>query len=603
MAALIRARSAVLLLGVLALVVLAGTSPVAADKDDLPWPGWSRACTAPFTVCSTIEVYQYWPEKKNRLKLSVSGLMDNPDDGNVVRAWMVTDSLNIELAKTLYRAGISAVFVHSRGTKESPSYYTCANASKSAKASNQHCWLSPECAAELAIDSSVEGSVLNVSHFAMEQAAHDLSWVLRTLGKDRKNVVLTQGLSSAMVLRMLQLHPDVNSAVVLMDFVNPAIFDVYNYFGGGGMDTALQHVLALCDDQVACVGRLGASEGSWNRLQTVLSLAKAGKLSCASRLKWSGGKTGEPFQHELRAMLAHLLRYPAYPFMASDANLLNLIPSLLYRVQRCNDKDVVALNALFDYVTAHKNVKCSDNLPVQMHWMVNDMLLSAGPTDLEKFRSSAASTYSVLPFAKALADFHDVAAKFPRVNGTAAAKVVPVNATQRMLLLMADADPLLTGGAASLLAMSLHGIDDTAVVRQLRGVVNEPSSVLTTCLLRNLNMFRDTGNWADAEQCVLDKAYKIDFINGETQAYYGTPDAWDFDKPNSGDRDGDRGGDGGGSGSFIGKALRFVGRALLVILLLAAVGAGGFYAYNYFKQRGTFHYNRVSDNFYENLHQ
>ncbi|CBZ29740.1 conserved hypothetical protein [Leishmania mexicana MHOM/GT/2001/U1103] len=578
-------------------VLCSGSATVEGHNDRLPQPSWSRTCTSPYEVCSTIEVYQYWEEKKNRLSFTVDAMMKDPNAKNVLTVWMLMDDPNVNVAKDIFRENINVVIVRPRGSKQTPSFMTCPNTSNPY---NKQCWMSEACAAELAAAASSKSNPLNMSHYSANQVAHDLDWALRTLGDGRPNVVLGQGLSSMLVLRLLQYHQDTKAAVVLLDYVHPLMFDVYNYFGGGSMVAALQHVLTMCDDQAACVGRLGAAEGSWNRLLTVIHMAKEGKLSCASRLKWGPRKGGNAaFADKLHEKLALMLRYPVYPFLASKPGLLNLIPSLLYRVQRCNKKDVEALNKLHDYLSAAKNYECPESVALHMHWLVNEFLQAAPPSSLRSFRSSAAAKHLILPPFHSLSAFHDAVKKFPRISRSAESKKLPVNATQSILLLTADADALLPEGAASQVALSFRQLGDSVQLRQLRGIVNHPCAVLTPCLVNNLKMFRDHGVWADEDQCTLDVAHKIDFINGATDIYYGTGDAWDFDKPNSDETNGGRDDDEGG---FHFK-WRFIARALLALLLLGGIGAAGYFAFTYLKTNGPFHYSRVSDNFYENLHQ
>ncbi|KAG5470753.1 hypothetical protein LSCM1_02002 [Leishmania martiniquensis] len=578
-----------------------GPAAVMASGSDLPKPSWSRTCISPYEVCSTIQVYQYWEEKKGQLGFTVDALMEDPNAKNILTVWMLADDPDISVAKDIFREGINVVLVHPRGSKQTPSYVRCANTSNP---HNGQCWMSAECAAELAAAASTTGSPLNISHYTAAQVAHDLDWLLRTLGEGRPNVVLAQGLSSLFALRLLQYHHDTKAAMVLLDYAHPFIFDAYDYFGGGGMDAALQHILAMCDDQAACVGRLGATAGAWNRLLTIMTMAKEGKLSCASRLKWSSGKGDAiSFADQLRAVLALMLRYPVYPFIASKADLLSLIPSLLYRVQRCSDKDVAALNRLFEYLSGSKNYECPESVGVQMYWLINDLLQVALPGSIDSFRSSAAAKHVVLPDLASLSSLHAAATKFPLFSRELTPRRLPVNATQQILLITADVDALLPEGAASQVAIAFHQLGESVQLRQRRGVMNNPAAMLTPCLVNNLKMLKDHGKWADAAHCTLDAAHKIDFINGATEAYYGTADAWDFDKPNADDTSGNRGGDDSDGKSSWRVAWRLIAHILLALIVLSGIAAGSYFAYERLRASGSFRYSRVSDNFYENLHQ
>ncbi|KAK7195812.1 hypothetical protein NESM_000512300 [Novymonas esmeraldas] len=570
----------------------------AANSDDLPKAGWGRPCLSPYDVCATVEVYQYWEEKKNRLSFSVDAFMSDPNAKGTLTVWIVADDPDISVAKEFHRVGMNAVVVHPRGSKATPSYLTCVNTSSPTDA---QCWMTAACATELATASGTAGGIGNASHYTVDQTAHDLDWALRTLGDGRPNVVMAEGLSTVVALRLLQLHPDTSAAFVLVDFVNPLLFNPSAYFTNGGMDSAMQHLLALCDDRAACVGRLGASDGSWNRLRLLMDRAKAGTLPCAARLKWVEQKGNSvAFTGALRDVLARMLRYPVYPFATSKAELRNLVPSLLYRLQRCNDKDVVALNKLFDYLGSSKSYTCPDNGALQMHWLVNAFQLPATLPDLREHRSAAEAKYTVLPPADAFTAFHEAAAKFPRAPPRPATTVLPVNATQKILLLTADMDALLPGGAASQVALAFSKLGGSVQLRQLRGTGGQPSMLLLPCLVNNMIMLRDKGMWADEVQCTLDQTRTMDFVNSATDAYYGTADAWDFDVPNTDDRDAKGGGDGG---QHSWSLWRTFAKLLLALLVLGGVGAGAYFGVRYMRARGAFPYNRVSDDFYENLHR
>ncbi|KPI85231.1 hypothetical protein ABL78_5714 [Leptomonas seymouri] len=574
-------------------ILLNAPAPVLAGKDDLPAPVWDTACKSPFKMCSNIETYRYWGEKpQERLHFAIDALMNDPNNKGVLTVWLLMDDPDVEFAKELARSDLNVVVVYPRGTKQSTTYYTCAGAKT---LHSDECWISKECAEDLSARST-EDSLFNASHFSADQVAHDLNWLILTLGDGRQNVVLVQGLSSVFALRLLQLHPQIPVGVIAMDYVHPLFFDTYGYLGGVGQDLALQHLLALCDDEVRCVGRLGAMEGSWTRLQTLMTLAKNNKLTCAKRLKWDGNKLwGSSFAEQLRSVLSLMLRYPAYPFLASNTELMSLIPSMLYRLQRCSDTDVKALDTLYTYITGMKGFTCPVDVYVQTHWLVNEFIQTPPPNKIAKYWSAEGSRRTLLPAESNINAFHTAAEKFPAVPRTAASKVLPVNATQRVLFISADVDPMSPCGASAQAVLAFHQFDNSVKALELRGIANQPAAVLTPCIVNNLRFYKAHAEWAEPDQCTLDASKKLDFLNGPTKEYYGVSDAWDYDMPNSDDGSSRENGNGDGI------TAKHVFRTLLILIVLAALGTGAYYAYNYVKDRGiVFH--RVSDNFYENLH-
>lgn len=579
----------------LCLFALSTFTVVHAD-DNLPKPAWQNACSSPFQVCSKVETYRFWGGRPSeRLNFAVNGLINNPNDKNVLTVWLLMDDPDVEFAKELAKANFNVVMVYPRGTLLSTTHYTCQN---EAPPHTDQCWLTAKCAAELSSRSAANHELFNVSHFSADQVAHDVEWLMRTLGDGRKNVVLTHGLSTVFATRMLQLHPDVPVGVIAMDYVHPVLFDSYGYLSGTGQDVALQHLLTLCDDDVACVGRLGAVEGSWGRLMTLMTLAKNKKLTCATKLEWKNKQWGSSFADQFRSVLALMLHYPTYPFLPSKTALTALIPSMMYRLQRCSNGDIQALNFLYGYVTSVKAFTCPKDVSVQMHWLLNEFTTAAPPNNVNKFWNEQTNQRLVLPAASNINAFHTAAKKFPTMQRTAAANVMPVNATQKILFISADVDPLAPRGAASRAAIGFQGFGGSVKALQIQGIYNQPASLLTPCIIANLKFYRSQNDWADADQCTLQNEKKLDFLKGQSKDFYGTGDAWDYDGPNS--DDGSSRGAGGDESSIPSLIKRFF-RALLILFLIAAVIAGGFYAYNYMRRRG-FRFHRVNDNFYENLH-
>jgi hypothetical protein len=574
------------------------STSVRAGNADLPQPGWDSACSSPFMFCSKVEVYRYWGEyPQERLTFTVDAMSNDINNKGILTVWMLMDQPDIEFAKELVKNDFTVIVIHPRGTKLSTTHYTCPDVKEPR---NGQCWISEQCAAELTTANGKQNYFWNASHFAGEQVAQDVAHLMKTLGDGRKNVLLTQGLSSVFALRMLQLRPDLDVGVIAIDYVHPELFDTYGYLGGTGLDVALQHLLALCDDEVTCVGRLGAVEGSWARAQTLMALAKKGKLTCAKRLNWGNSKFwGSSFAEQFRSVLALMLRYPAYPFLPSNIDLMSLVPSMLYRLQRCNDGDVKALNTLYTYVTNTKGFTCPEDVYVQMLWLKNDFTQMVPPKDVDKFWKGQSNRRLIVPAATNIDTFHTALLKTPVTLQSKASKVLPVNATQRILFISADVDPLAPRGAASQASIAFRHFGSTVRAVQMRGIFNQPTAVLTPCIINNLRFYRSNTNWAGEDQCSLDPSRKINFLRGSTKDYYGADDSWDYDKPNSDDGSSRGGGDDEGGSAF--HALKRFFRVVLMLLLLAGLGAGAFYAYNYVRDRG-FRFHRVSDNFYDNLH-
>lgn len=583
-------------LPLLCLLLLCASPAAHAGSDDLPTPGWSFTCRTPFQACSVVEVYRYWGEKPGeRLPFAVEAHTKDVNNKNFLAVWLLMDEPDVEFVKELGRADMTVFVVRPRGTKLSTTHYTCPDAGPT---NSDQCWLTEKCVAELAARSAKKDDLFNASHFSADQVARDVEWLLRTVGDGRRNVILAQGLSTIFATRLLQLFPSLPVGAILMDPVNPPFFDTYGYLGGTGYDVALQHLLAMCDDSTDCVGRLGAMEGSWSRLQTLMGLARNNKLTCSEKLNWSGSKQlGSSFADQLRSVLALMLRFPTYPYIPSKTDLSQLIPSMLYRLQRCSDKDIKALNKLYTYVTDTKNHPCPTDVPVQTHWLVNEYLQTAAPKNAEKYWAGEAAGRLVLPPLAHTTDFHAIVAKMPSVPRTAASKMLPVNATQKVLFLSADLDAMAPRGAASRAAISFKSYGSAVKAVQLRGVANAPAAALTPCLINNLQYFGVHQDWAEADKCTMDSVKRVDFLAGNTKDYYGEGDGWDFDMPN--DDDGSSRSSGGGESSHI-SVLKAIFRVVLILVVLAALGFGGFVGYNYLKVRG-FRYNRVSDNFYDNL--
>lgn len=567
-----------------------------ADDNELPQPSWKTACPQNFRFCADVVTYRRWGEyPQDRLTVTVNALMNDPNNKGIATVWLLMDDPDVEFAKELQKKDFNVIFINPRGTKLSSTYYACEDTKDSHDA---HCWVSDKCAKSIAARNAESRGLYNASHFTADQVAHDVHHIISSsLGEGRKNVLLAQGLSSMFALRVLQLYPNTNFGIMAVDYVHPFLFDSFGYLSGAGMEVALEQLLSLCDDDVRCVGRLGAGESTWKRLQTLRALASANKLTCAKKLNWGSSRLwGASFADQFRSVLSLMMRYPVYPFRANDNKLMSLIPSMLYRLQRCNKEDIEALNKLYNYVTTNQGYKCPDDIYVQTLWLKNEFTHASPPKNPSKFWEAAAKERAVLPAVGNVNAYHDTSAKFPFVPRSEAAKTMPVNATQKILLISADVDTLAPRGAAAQVAIGFRELDNSVRAVQLRGIANQPVAVLMPCIINNLQFYRQSESWANADQCTLEPLKKLDFLNGASKEYYGVDDSWSYDKPNS-----DDGSSRGGSDEGQTSKIRTFFRVVLLLLLLAALGAGGYYGYNQLRDRG-FRFRRVSDNFYDNLH-
>lgn len=593
-------RTLVVLFAIVFFGHLLSCSEAATDTADanLPNPSWQTICPSPYQRCATVEVYQNWAEKGARLSFSVNALMSDPRQKELLMVWLLMDQVDLSLAKQLHREGMNVIVFSPRGSANASPHYTCANTK--VKQTSQ-CWMTSECAAELA-DGNAQG--LNVSNFAISEVAHDLEWALSKLGDGHRNVVIGQGLSSSAVLRFLQQQPNTNTAVMLIDYINPQLFDVNHFFGGGGMDAALQHLLGLCDDDPLCVGRLGAVDGSWNRLQSILLLADNGNLVCAKKLDWPSAankKSKTSFARVFRSVLAALMQTPTYIYASGSIDLLSLIPSVLYRLGRCSHADIVALNNLHAYLTGNPTCPSADAGPLQMNWLVNEHTSAAAvPSDVSAFVTATAARFTVSPPGDAAEAYYAAYAKFPKYSRQGSEPLVPVNATQEVLLIVADVDPKASSGAASQMAISFSHYGDNVQLRHLRGTSSNSIPALTPCIINSLKFFQDHHKWGDEGECTVDSTKDIDFTNVVTTSFYNTADAWSFDYPNT---------DYGPSGQPVpsdipsnGGRIAHIAKVLLAILVVSGAIAGGVYLLKEWRRRGSGSYSRVSDNFFENLH-
>ncbi|RNF12085.1 hypothetical protein TraAM80_00502 [Trypanosoma rangeli] len=448
------------------------------------------------------------------------------------------------------------------------------------------CLPNASCAAEIA------RSGLNMTHYSTIETAKDLLWVLSTLGKDRQNVVLSEGLGNFVVQRLLEMGENLKGlSVIMAGFTHPGYFDLFRSIRG--YDGAMQRLLAFCEEDgtALCVSHVGAFEGMWNRLVNVMKAAEANTLPCNSRLDW--GIDPKDMHREYRTLLATMLKKPQHLLMLSEWKLLQLIPSFIYRLQRCTGKDQAALNHLYTALHSEERAPCSQFVPQRYNWLVNELTLTRPPLPPEDLFAETLADRLVLPSLKDWQKMYDMYKAYPKYD-VAPAVVAPAKVP--LLLLPSDVDPVFPFGMAALAST----VYDTTL-RLLPHQSSFPvASSASGCIKNNLIYFRAHRAWADAGQCQVDATYKLNFINFDAYEFYRVSDAWEFTTPNMPEPTVTQSTTTTTAAPHKSDKKEHFKKAVIilaVLLLLALLVLGGM-TYLYLKKKESF---KFSDDFYSNL--
>ncbi|ORC87437.1 uncharacterized protein TM35_000222360 [Trypanosoma theileri] len=504
----------VALLWSIALATLFCPIVLAADP---PAPAWKAdGCSAGFSYCSNVTTKESWSSGDKLIYFSVDAVADSSDFyANNVTMWYVGENFQINWANSLFQKKFNVVRFSPRGSEFAYPQITC-NANYYDKA--HYCWPNASCAEEIA------RSGLRMEHYSITETANDLAWVLKTLGKGNQNVVVTEGIGSFVVHRMLKLYNNLdNVSVIMAGFGHPEYFDIFESIMG--YDETLQRLLQYCeeDEGLRCVARVGAAEGMWNRFVNVMTAAEMNTLKCNSLLQW--GVPPAEMHREYRAITAALLKNPQHFLMDNRRVVAQLIPSFIYRLQRCNAQDLVALQQLYTFVKSGPASQCPVFVPQRYNWLVNELTLTPPAVPPQELLQEARKVRQLLPNITVLQPLYDLYNAFPKYNVTDRKIARPVT---KMLFILSDTDPVFPYGASALAATAYQGI-----YRSLPHQSGLPVGTSAAhCIEVNLDYFRQHLNWSDATACTLTSSYKIDFIGMDAREFYGTVDAWEFTIPN-----------------------------------------------------------------------
>ncbi|EPY28635.1 hypothetical protein STCU_04957 [Strigomonas culicis] len=458
------------------------------------------------------------------------------------------------------------------------------------------CWPTPACAAALRsqIDANTNHfrnytvvnnrDVVDLGYFAVDQHAADLEFVIAQLAPaNAQNIIITEGLRSAVVMRFLARAPERTNPAVM--FINPPPSPAHYHFWAGNssneaapsspslsfygpaLDGALQRLLALCDQDVSCSYRLGATEGSWSRYLNIQRSMAEGLLPCVRELNWGSSEPAADdkvkashhrnvfkngFSNRWRSrngpVAAETLRYMLfYAFhqhgMASptETSLLSLVPSMLYRLQRCNADDVKALRNLYAYFYPFINSAgaaqssasgCHDADVLHKYvWLLNDFRTNTKdangedvnvnvPMNMDKvhFGKMSDSKYrglfekkeglSLYPPQEALATLESVAASFPTYtnakSGNADAQRIATTKA-KLLLFFSDLDIFFPLPAVTQLLAAYGVAGGSFQLRALPGSGHLPLAAnnIRSCIVQNLKTYKETFQFAGPEACLV----------------------------------------------------------------------------------------------------
>ncbi|KAH9578657.1 hypothetical protein LSM04_001619 [Trypanosoma melophagium] len=491
-------------------------SPIVLAADP-PEPVWKTdGCNPGFSYCSNVTTKESWSSGDNLIYFSVDAVADSSNFlANNVTLWYVGENYQSSWANSLFQRKFNVVRFSPRGSefaypqiKCSTNYYDRAH----------NCWPNASCADE------VKRSGLKMEHYSITETAKDLAWVLKTLGKGNQNVVVTEGIGSFVVQRMLKLYNNLeNVSVIMVGFGHPEYFDIFESIKG--YDESLQRLLQYCEDDegLVCVTRVGATEGMWNRFVNVMTAAEMNTLKCNSLLDWGVAPT--EMHREYRAVTAALLKSPQHFLMDTQQVVVQLIPSFIYRLQRCDERDVTALRQLYMFVKSGPALQCPVFVPQRYNWLVNELTLKPPAVSPEKLLQEAEKVRQVVPNITVIQPLYDFYKAFPKYTVTDRKIARPVT---KILFLLSDTDPVFPYGTAALAATTYQGV--------YRALPHQSGFPVTTsaakCIETNLNYFLQNGDWSPTKACALTPLHKFDFIGVDARQFYGTADAWEFTAPN-----------------------------------------------------------------------
>lgn len=547
-------------------LLLVKTTTAAPEK-----PSWSFDCDAPYERCSEFDVPLDWTSGSGRMHLYVEGRF--PDSGGAFIVWYVGNHFESTWASLRDVNKVAVVRMYPRGGIRSSPQLTC----HGPKAVNGDCFPTPDCAAQL--------SGTNLSAYSVEAVAEDLDWMLSTLGKGAKNIVVGEGYGAAVAMRWMTKRPNSSTGVMLVNPVHPLRHDVYTSYRG--LDQAMNHLMTMCDRDAVCSTRLGAVDGGWAHLQAILSGHKA--LKCLPHL--SAGEDEAATTKSLTHTLARLLTSASMnPLTPSNPELLSLIPSLLYRLERCDSDDVKALQTFRAYMSQRQ--KCPDSLPLYFSWLVNEFSSPNGLPTPSDLLSADRTRYALTPPERTLAAFHEFYDSLTnKYNSTAHDKLVYTRS--KVLTLVTDLDPFFSQGITNTLT-NIYS-DGNNKYRQPYGSWHlSGSSGLFSCISENVKAYVRNMQWAEEDVCRLPEEQRLNFVSVDTEQYFGINDAWQYSGQPDWSPDG-----GHDPLPTPAKSLR-IPKWVLVGVVCILIAAAAYYGRDLVLQR-TYRYERLSDNFYDHV--
>lgn len=511
-----RRTHAVVLSYFIAVIILMGLLCLTAFAADPVKPKWTTDnCSTAFTHCANVTTKETWSKDGNFIYFFLEAMMDknNTNYGNTT-VWYVGENFDVSWAQSLVGQSFNVVRFSPRGSERAYPEITCGSGH----------YKNSDCQPDLRCTIDISHSGLNMSHYSIEETARDLEWTLKTLGENMRNVVVAEGLGTFIVQRMLKQTPSMDNVFVVMaGYTHPTYFDLFRSLGN--YDEALQELLWYCDmdESYTCISRTGAFEGMWNRFENVMHAAKENTLKCNKKLDW--GVKPEKMYSEYSAIVAGLLKFPHHFLLQPQFELMQLIPSFIYRLQRCEPRDVDALTQLYKYLNGGAGVACPPFIPQRYNWLVNELVLSPPPRNPDTLYAQIAVSRLVLPNISVLRELYNIYNNYPKYNVTDRT----IGSTQtKLLLLPSDMDAVFSHGM-SVMATRVYNTDTHFLPHQVGFPLTGSAS---NCLQANLLSVRATGEWANAANCTASPKYKLDFINLNARAYYGVFDPWDFTSPN-----------------------------------------------------------------------
>lgn len=202
----------------------------------------------------------------------------------------------------------------------------------------------------------------DLAHYRTTYAAADLGWLARQLAGAQDLHVFGGSYGTYWAHRYLQLFPDDATGVSMFGIAAPS-FDFAKY--DERFNDQAEALLDLCDADAVCGTKLGPNAAT--RAHAILDMLEAGHCA-ASGLQRS----------DVTRYFGSLLAF-GYDSRA-------LIPAVLYRIERCDPADVVALQTAAPQMSNPLGGLLSDPLfsvPLGNHISLSEMWQAGAPTEAQ----------------------------------------------------------------------------------------------------------------------------------------------------------------------------------------------------------------------------